>query len=66
MGVPDNQSSQNSNKRQRSLKSQGNIRILDARQPIAQSALKVPRFLVVQSTDPSRKVADLSPYVIDK
>ena len=55
MGVPENQSSQNSNKRQRSEESDGSSDS-DTRQPIAQvtsqSALNVPRFLVVQSADP--------------
>ena len=50
MGVSDNQSSQNSNKRQRSEESDESSDS-DTRQPIAQetsqSTLKVPRFLVV-------------------
>ena len=69
MGVPENQSSQNSNKRQRSEESDGSSDS-DTRQPTAQvtsqSALNVPRFLVVQSADSSRKVSDLSPFVIEK
>ena len=56
MGVSDNQSSQNSNKRQRSDESDESSDS-DARQPIAQetsqSALNVPRFLVVHSTNPT-------------
>ena len=69
MGVRENQSSQNSNKRQRPEESDVSSDS-DTRQPIAhvtsQSALKVPRFLVVQSADSSRKVSDLSPFVIEK
>ena len=69
MGVPENQSSQNSNKRQRSEESDGSSDS-DTRQPTiqvtSQSALNVPRFLVVQSADSSRKVSDLSPFVIEK
>ena len=53
MGVSDNQSSQDSNKRQRSDESDESSDS-DARQPIAQetsqSALNVPRFIVVHST----------------
>ena len=69
MGVPENQSSQNSNKRQRSEESDGSSDS-DTRQPNAQvtsqSALNVPRFLVVQSADSSRKVSDLFLFVIEK
>ena len=65
MGVPENQSSQFSNKRQKYKESHGSSDS-DARQPIAQvtsqSAIIVPRFLVVQSG----KLSDLSPFVIEK
>ena len=69
MSVSDNQSSQNSSKRQTSEESDESSDS-DAPQTIAQatsqSALNVPRFLVVHSTDPSRKVSDLSPFVIEE
>ena len=35
-------------------------------QSTSQSASNISRFLVVQSTDPTRKVPDLSPFVIEK
>ena len=71
MCVSDNQSSKNSIKRQRPDESDESSDA-DARQPIAQetsqSALNVPRFLVVHSKkkNPTRKVADLSPFVIEQ
>ena len=69
MGASNYQSSQNSDKRLTSEESDKSSD-LDARQPIAQatpqSALNVPCFSVVQSTGPSRKLSDLSPFVIEK